>query len=90
MSHVFYTILGLGSSDYSHFQGAPRFLDDRLACLGGKRFYTRAEADEATSLEIVIEPWIEGLPTALRDIVKELKSFGQEKVRDLLATGKTV
>ena len=66
LKHMFYTILGLGSSDYSHFQGAPRFLDERLACLGGKRFYNRAEADEATSLEIIIEPWMEGLPSSLR------------------------
>lgn len=27
LSHVSYTILGLGDSNYSKFQGAPRFLD---------------------------------------------------------------
>ena len=33
--------------------------------LGAQDFYYRAEADEATSLELVVEPWLEGLPDAV-------------------------
>jgi methionine synthase reductase len=65
LSHVFYTILGLGDSNYSKYQGAPRFLDDALHRLGGTSFYKRGEADEATSLEIVVEPWIAGVVPAV-------------------------
>ena len=59
LSHVFYTMLGLGDSNYSRYQGAPRFLDARLKMLGATCFSPRVEADEATSLETVIEPWLE-------------------------------
>ena len=65
LSHVFYTVLGLGSSDYSKYQGAPRFLDTRLKMLGASSFHPRAEADEATSLETVIEPWLESIGSLL-------------------------
>jgi methionine synthase reductase len=29
-SHIFWTLLGLGSSDYSKFQGAPRFVANKM------------------------------------------------------------
>ena len=61
LSHVFYTVLGLGDSNYSKYQGAPRFLDARLKMLGATCFSPRVEADEATSLEVVIEPWLESI-----------------------------
>lgn len=61
MSHVFYTILGLGSTDYSKYQAVPRFIDKKLEALGAKKYYYRGEADDATSLEIVVEPWLEGI-----------------------------
>lgn len=66
LGHVFYTILGLGDSNYSKYQGAPRFLDHALKSLGAQSFYPKGEADEATSLEIVVEPWLQGLPQALK------------------------
>jgi methionine synthase reductase len=61
LDHIHYTILGLGDSNYSKYQAVPRRLDDKLKSLGGKKFYTRGEADEATSLEDTVEPWIENL-----------------------------
>ena len=36
--------------------------------LGAQEFYYRGEADDATSLELVVEPWLEGLPSALEKI----------------------
>jgi len=41
-------------------------LDQRLAELGAKKFYYRGEADDATNLALVVEPWLEGLPKALK------------------------
>ena len=46
-SHVYYTLLGLGCSDYSTYQGCPRSVDAKLAQLGAQKFYYRCEADEA-------------------------------------------
>ena len=84
MSHLSFTILGLGDSNYSKFQGHPRFLDKKLTQFGGHTFYKRGEADDATSLEKVVEPWLKGLPQALLAEVIRLRSLSADKVKDLL------
>lgn len=61
LSHVYYTILGLGSSDYSKYQAVPRYIDQKLTALGAKKYYYKGEADDGTSLELVVEPWLEGI-----------------------------
>ncbi|KAL6057901.1 Assimilatory sulfite reductase (NADPH) flavoprotein subunit [Balamuthia mandrillaris] len=66
LSHVRYTLLGIGDTNYDTFQGFPRKLEKRLEQLGAKPFYEKLEADEATgALEDAIEPWKEGLWDAL-------------------------
>lgn len=84
MSHVFYTILGLGDSNYSKYQGAPRYLDEALQKLGATRFYERGEADEATSLELVVEPWIEGALKAVEKQNAKLKNLKSDEISHLL------
>lgn len=86
LSHVFFSVLGLGSSDYSKFQGAPRYLDERLKMLGARTFYYRAEADEATSLEIEVEPWLEGVSKAVLDQLESIKAMSAETIDQLLVT----
>lgn len=78
LSHLFYTVLGLGSSDYSKYQGAPRYLDERVGMLGATKFMERTEADEATSLELVIEPFLESIAAKLVDQVKAVKAITTE------------
>lgn len=78
-------MLGLGSSDYSKFQGAPRYLDEKLKHLGAQTFYYRAEADEATSLEIEVEPWLEGVGKAVLDQLEIIKQLPAETVSKMLA-----
>lgn len=63
---VRFTLLGLGSSDYSTFMGAPTYLYTTLKNHGAEFFYQFGKADEATSLEKEIEPWIGGLWDALK------------------------
>ena len=84
LSHVFYTILGLGDSNYSKFQGAPRYLDATLSKLGAHKFYQRGEADEATSLELVVEPWLEGVTSEIEKQIKLIKSMSSEKIKEML------
>nr|XP_002741834.2 PREDICTED: methionine synthase reductase-like [Saccoglossus kowalevskii] len=65
-----YTLLGLGDSNYSNFCNNGKNFDKRLNDLGGQRFYPSGFADDAVGLEIVVEPWIEGLWKALRQELK--------------------
>jgi methionine synthase reductase len=66
LNHLYFTMLGLGSTDYSKYQGNSRFVQSRLKTLGAKFFYNKGEADEATGLEDVVEPWLEGLYPAIK------------------------
>ncbi|GAB6019172.1 hypothetical protein CHUAL_000791 [Chamberlinius hualienensis] len=61
-----YALLGLGDSNYGMFCNCARMFDSRLEELGATKFYKTGYADDATGLEIVVEPWIEGLWTALK------------------------
>jgi sulfite reductase alpha subunit-like flavoprotein len=38
-----------------------------MELLGAHKFYHRGEADDATSLELVVEPWLEGIQPAMRE-----------------------
>jgi methionine synthase reductase len=75
LSHIHFTMLGLGDTNYSKFQGNPKFVFGKLKDFGANFFYQRGEADEATSLEAVIEPWLEGLDEALRTKIKEVEEL---------------
>lgn len=86
LSHVFYTVLGLGDSNYSKYQGAPRFLDARLQMLGATCFSPRVEADEATSLELVIEPWLETIGGILSTQALKVRQMADEEVAKRLKT----
>ena len=65
LSCVRFTLLGLGSTDYSTFMGAPTFIHKTLTHLKATFFYQFGKADEATSLEKVIEPWKAGVWNAI-------------------------
>ncbi|XP_047490875.1 methionine synthase reductase-like isoform X2 [Penaeus chinensis] len=66
LGHLSYTILGLGDTNYTNFCNFGKTIDQKLQDLGGKRFYPCGWADDGTGLEIVVEPWIEGLFPALQ------------------------
>ena len=74
LSNVIYTILGLGDSNYSKFQFIPKQVDDILHKLGAKKFYKRGEADEASGLENIVEPWIDNLFPLITKLQSELNS----------------
>ncbi|XP_033096481.1 methionine synthase reductase-like [Anneissia japonica] len=66
LSKLRYTILGLGDSNYSNFCQNPQNFDARFKELGARHFYPTGFADDAIGLEIVVEPWIDGLMDALK------------------------
>ncbi|XP_036616080.1 methionine synthase reductase isoform X2 [Trichosurus vulpecula] len=64
-SHLRYGLLGLGDSEYTYFCNGGKMVDKRLQELGAQRFYKTGHADDCVGLELVVEPWIDGLWTAL-------------------------
>ncbi|CAN7945350.1 unnamed protein product, partial [Ixodes hexagonus] len=67
LARLRYAILGLGDTNYSNFCNGSRILEARFEALGAQSFYSTGYADDAVGLELVVEPWIEGLWQALRD-----------------------
>jgi sulfite reductase alpha subunit-like flavoprotein len=66
-----FALLGLGDSNYSTFMGMPRRLHAQLVALGAEEFLKKTEADDATpsGLESTIEPWVDRLWPALKQVV---------------------
>ncbi|PFX32393.1 Methionine synthase reductase [Stylophora pistillata] len=60
-----YALLALGDTNYTNFCNNGKNLDRRLMELGARHFYDTGYADDAVGLELVVEPWIEGLWSAL-------------------------
>lgn len=65
LTHLSYTVLGLGDTNYTNFCNFGKSVDKQLEALGAHRFYRCGWADDGTGLEVVVEPWCEGLPAAL-------------------------
>ena len=74
LSHVRFTMLAMGDSNYSTFMGAPTDFKTGLEMLGAKFFYMMGKSDEGVDLEAGVNEFEAGLWTALET---ELKSFSQ-------------
>ncbi|XP_077349612.1 methionine synthase reductase [Lithobates pipiens] len=71
LAHLRYGILALGDSEFTFFCNGGKIVDRRLQELGAKRFYDTGCADDSIGLELVVDPWIEGLWAALnREFMK--------------------
>ena len=61
LSSLRFAQLGLGDTNYNEFCAAPKALHRRLTELGASCVYGPAWADDGTGLEVVVEPWLDGL-----------------------------
>tara|TARA_B110000285_G_C14690466_1_gene408839 strand:- start:210 stop:383 length:174 start_codon:yes stop_codon:yes gene_type:complete len=43
-------------------------------------FYYRGEADDATSLELVVEPWLDGITAALEGVHGKVDALTEEEI----------
>ncbi|KAK7803343.1 hypothetical protein U0070_006174 [Myodes glareolus] len=76
-AHLRYGLLGLGDSEYTYFCNGGKVIDKRLQELGAQHFYDTGHADDCVGLELVVEPWIAGLWTALTNLFKMLGEQGE-------------
>lgn len=71
LSGVTYAVFGCGNRDWATtFQAVPRFIDERLARLGAKRFYQHGEGDARDDFEGQFQSWYQPLRSL---VAKELK-----------------
>ncbi|NWX79665.1 MTRR reductase, partial [Alca torda] len=66
-THLQYGLLGLGDSEYTFFCNGGKTVDRRLQELGAQHFYDTGLADDCVGLELVVDPWIDGLWLALKE-----------------------
>uniref|UniRef100_A0AAQ5YNB0 Methionine synthase reductase n=1 Tax=Amphiprion ocellaris TaxID=80972 RepID=A0AAQ5YNB0_AMPOC len=62
--HLCYALLALGDTNYANFCNCGKTIERRLQDLGAKQFYATGYADDGVGLEVVVDPWLEGLPAS--------------------------
>ncbi|TRY83851.1 hypothetical protein DNTS_006196, partial [Danionella cerebrum] len=77
MSHLYYALLALGDTNYANFCNGGKTIDTRLQQLGAKHFYATGHADDGTGLEVVVEPWVDGLWEALQNTLSNMSSSNE-------------
>ncbi|NXR62053.1 MTRR reductase, partial [Rhadina sibilatrix] len=91
-AHLQYGLLGLGDSEYMFFCNGGRTVDRRLQELGAQHFYDTGLADDCVGLELVVDPWIDGLWLALKEALqlqeeKESMNSAVDAVSSSISTG---
>ncbi|NWR89104.1 MTRR reductase, partial [Furnarius figulus] len=86
-AHLQYGLLGLGDSEYMFFCNGGKTVDRRLQELGAQHFYDTGLADDCVGLELVVDPWIDGLWVALRKaILLQKEKEGMNSVVDAVSS----
>ncbi|CAC9552084.1 methionine synthase reductase, mitochondrial precursor-like protein [Leishmania infantum JPCM5] len=74
-----YCLLALGDTNYNSFCAPGIFMDNKLRDMGAVCCYPRGEADDNVGLHLVVNPWLEGLWSALKQSGTEgIAATGQE------------
>uniref|UniRef100_A0A6Q2YX44 Methionine synthase reductase n=1 Tax=Esox lucius TaxID=8010 RepID=A0A6Q2YX44_ESOLU len=73
-AHLCYALLALGDTNYANFCNCGKTIDGRLQELGAKHFYATGYADDGVGLELVLDPWLEGLWEAIRRALSKMSA----------------
>ena len=72
LKHIYYTVLGLGDSNYTDFGAIPTYFEESFRKLGANCFRKFTLADDGTGLEVTIEPWMETIGNDVEQAVTKL------------------
>uniref|UniRef100_A0A667X6Z2 Methionine synthase reductase n=1 Tax=Myripristis murdjan TaxID=586833 RepID=A0A667X6Z2_9TELE len=81
--HLCYALLALGDTNYANFCNCGKTIDCRLQELGAKQFYATGHADDGVGLELVVDPWLEGLWEAIKAALSNMASDREGHQTDL-------
>ncbi|XP_062235204.1 methionine synthase reductase [Platichthys flesus] len=81
--HLSYALLALGDTNYANFCNCGKTVERRLQELGATQFYASGYADDGVGLEVVVDPWLEGLWKAIKGALSIMASDRKGESRDL-------
>ncbi|XP_072306795.1 methionine synthase reductase isoform X2 [Eucyclogobius newberryi] len=84
--HLTYALLALGDTNYANFCNCGKTIERRLQELGAKQFYATGYADDGVGLELVIDPWLEGLWTAIKQAPDKMASDKNDQLKENVVT----
>ncbi|GES89285.1 methionine synthase reductase [Rhizophagus clarus] len=89
-SHLKFTILGLGDTNYTNFNNTAKRLERRMIELGAATFYNKGLADDAMGLETTVDPWIANLWPELAKVCVQKGKDDNKQDENIIESVKTI
>lgn len=93
LQNVFFTVFGLGNSQYEHYNAMGRSINKQMEAAGARRLYRYGEGDDDQNIENDFEEWKENLWSTLLEnmqVCKRLRVNGHDTMEDSKANSAVV